>query len=364
MNKENLEGILKKKLQKEEFAGIQDLMDLVDDRHVFINGTDSSELTRYAILKTLFELSRCSLTVYINGNNGFRGNELKQMLEEDPDDKNVYFQKKLLRYDLDYHFNPDLNLFRKFETKLLDKGIVDALYNLRGISTGIETMVLLISIEEMFNREIYNLIINLPNTSMLGEEFRSNFWDYGCILFKVANDKENFVKKNVEKNKMLKEIVAKVNYRYGWVTSETTEDECSKRILELVKKVKFESEGKAYTDNFILADMRQCIKEATDLNMKAKDDDKMVDDIKNERIKEDLPFYNFKEGDKSKVWIKCNDLFMKKDEILMVKGYFILKNINSDIAKKFREEYEDKKQKTIPNEEYATYCVKALATQS
>ena len=188
MKRDTLKQILYEKVREEDFECIQELIDLVEERYIFINGQDRSDLNRFTILKNLFALTKPNLTVYINGNNGFRGNELKQLFRED--EYKDSFERNLLKQDVEYHFNPDLNLFRKHERRNLEEDISNALEKLSGITKGISAMVLLISLEEVFNKEIYNLILNLPKTYNLGKEFKQDFWDYACILFKAPDDSE------------------------------------------------------------------------------------------------------------------------------------------------------------------------------
>ena len=117
-------------------------MNLVDQRYIFINGVNQSEVNRSNILKKLFQLTRPNLGVYVNGNNGFEGRELKRLLGAEADDES--FTISSLKYDVAYHFNPDLNLFRKYDTINLETSIRNILNKLSGISKGVSVMVLLI----------------------------------------------------------------------------------------------------------------------------------------------------------------------------------------------------------------------------
>ena len=350
----NLEVILDKKLKKERYSCIKDLIDLTERRYIFVNGTDTSEINRYDILKKLFDLSRPKLNVYINGNTIFQGKELKKIFKEDPRIKS--FEKNSLKYDVEYHFNPDLNIFKKFEIKDLEDDIVSALDKLSGITKGISAMVLLISLQEVFNNEIYNLILNLPKTYNLGEDFRKDFWNYACIVYKVPDDSEEIVKHNIENNRLLKDLNRKVNFRYTWVTKKTLPDDCSRRLTDLVRKVKVETEGKSYTDSVVLAEMNQKIKMSYKLR-KSQSKVKINGDIKNADLQEIIPFYKSKSD--SKVFVASNNFFSDKETISPMVGYFILKNINQTIAKKFREEYKDNSIK-IPTKDYKQYCMRAL----
>ena len=341
-------------LDREDFECVQELIDLVDGRYIFINAKDGSENNRVTTLQKLFKLTRPNLTVYINGNNGFRGNELKQLFGEDEYEDS--FEKNLLKQDVEYHFNPDLNIFKKHEKRDLDDDIANALDKLSGISKGISAMVLLISLEEVFNQAMLKLILNLPKTYNLGEGFKKDFWDYACIMFKVPDDSEECVKKNITRNKLLQEINLKVKSRYSWVTKKTSPEECSRRLTDLVRKVKLDAEGKTYTDRVVLTEMRQRIRGAGRLK-RSRRAIRMSGRIDDEDLRRDIPFYQSHDG--SKVMVEANGFFWDKEEISPMIGYFILKNINPDIAEEFKEKYPDKDAK-IPTRKYTDYCIKAM----
>ena len=66
---ENLEGETFEErfddlLDKEDFECVQELIDLVDQRYIFINAKDGSENNRVTTLQKLFKLTRPNLTVY------------------------------------------------------------------------------------------------------------------------------------------------------------------------------------------------------------------------------------------------------------------------------------------------------------
>ena len=354
MNQDTLQEKLKTKLETENFECVQELLDLVENRYTFINGIEKSDRNRIEILRILFQLTRPKLKVYINGNNGFQGDELKELLKENILSDN--FEKKLLKYDVEYHFNPDLNLFKRLEKKTLGEKITNALDKLSGISKGISAMVLLISLEEVFNENMYNLILNLPKTYNLGEEFKKDFWDYACIVFYAPVDKKECITSNIAHNRLLKMIDAKVTSRYTWVTCRTSAEECSTRLTNLIKRVKQDTEGKSYTDSVVLAEMNQMIKGAGKLREK-RGKTQMGIELKDKELREAVPFYQLKPN--SKVLVNSNNFFWEKESISPQIGHFILKNINSDIAEDFRKKYPDK-EKRIPTEEYSEFCLKAM----
>lgn len=348
---ESPEQILRQKLEQEAYASIQELVNLVDQRYIFVNGVNKSEINRNNILKKLFQLTRPNLDVYVNGNNGFEGKELKKLFGADSN--TTSFKKNSLKYDIEYHFNPDLNLFRKYDTLNLEANIGNILDKLSGISKGISVMVLLISLEETYNEEIHSLLLNLPNTYNLGEGARKDFWDYSCIVFKSAVDKEDVVFSSVQGNRLLREMVWKVKYRYTWVTKNTSPLVSSERVLELARKVKFDSKGKVYTDSVVLAEINKIIQESVELK-NSETRDHITLGIKNlDLVRVGLPFFKTKE----KRSVSINDFFWSRKSISTQVGYFILKNINPEIADRFKGEYSTE---TIDTEQYLNFCGKNL----
>ena len=354
MNQDRLEEELQAKLKTEDYGSVQDLIDLVDGRYIFVNGRDTSTINRTNILKTLFERTRPNLNVYIHGNNAFKGDELKVLFGESEETK--CFGRKLLKYDVEYHFNPDLNLFRKFEKKDLGENIIDALNKLSGISKGISAMVLLISLEEVFNEEISNLILNLPKTYNLGKEQKKDFWDYACIVFKLPADSEEGVKRNIEKNSLLRKLCIKINFKYTWVTNGTSPDECSERMTNLIRRVKQDTEGKSYTDSVVLGEMNQTIKGAAKLK-NGKNKEQMGAGLKNSEVRKEVPFYQG--GPNDRVLVKANKFFWDKESISPQIGHYILKNLSPDLAEEFRKKYPYEGKK-IPTEEYSAFCLQEL----
>ena len=354
LNEEVLEEHLENKVQMEEFAYIKDLINLVEKRYIFINGVNNTAENRHRIIRKLFLKSRTNLNVYVNGNTGFKGNELKVLFREDPEANT--FKKNLINYDVEYHFNPDLSLFRRYRTFDLHREISQALNKLSGISKGVSVMILLISLEEMFNKEIYNLIHDLANTYRLGEDFKKDYWNYSCIVFKTSVDQETFVSDNIEGNKVLKELVEKVRHRYSWVTEMTTQEECSQRILGLIRRVKYDTEGKTYIDSVVLSEMRSKIK--TSIEQKKNTRKKQITiGITNEDLKRvGVPMYRLEAT--RQVLIANNDFFWDESISSQI-GFYLLKNINPVIAQQFQERYQDPNQR-ISTQDYSAFCLESF----
>ena len=354
MNQDRLEEELQAKLKTENYGSVQDLIDLVDGRYIFVNAVDTNTINRNNILKTLFQLTIPNLNVYILGNNAFKGNELKVLFGESEETK--CFGRRLLKYDVEYHFIPDLNLFRKFEKKDLEEYTIDALNKLSGISKGISAMVLLISLEELFNENMYNLILNLPKTYNLGKEQKKDFWNYACIVFKLPADSEECVKRNIENNTLLRKLSIKINYKYTWVTNRTSPEECSRKLTDLARRVKQDTEGKSYTDSVVLGGMNRIIEGSTKL-INSNNKEQMGAGIQNSEVRKEVPFYQG--GPNDRVLVHANKFFWDKESISPQIGHYILKNLSPDLAEEFRKKYPYEGKK-IPTEEYSVFCLQEL----
>ena len=354
LNEERLEQELSKIVKEVEFTYIEELLNLVGRRHIFVNGVNKTPENRNDILRKLFQLNRVILNVYVNGNNGFKGKELKTLLGIDPDAKK--YKTSFIKYDVEYQFNPDLNLFRRYETLDIGHEITQALNKLSGIGKGVSVMILLVSLEEMFSQEIYDLISNLPETYRLGEDFKKDFWDYACILFKSPDDNVDNLKRNISHNSLLERLVETVKSRYALVSKSTSAEECSDKILDLVRRVKLDTEGKTYIDSTVLREMRDMIQESME-QRKSTYKSQVTEGITNQRlIKDGIPIY--KTMTDSKVVLKTNDFFWSSENISPRIGYFILKNMNADKAMEFKDKY--KNQRLIKTEEFAEFCLKVM----
>ena len=341
-------------MKREGYESVQDLIDLVGGRYIFVNAVDRSSINRTNTLKTLFELTRPKLNLYIHGNNAFKGDELKVLLGENEGTKS--FGRKLLKYDVEYYIYPDLNLFKKSEVKEIEEKVVKVLENLSRISNGISAIILLINLEELFNIEMYDLIVSIFKAYNLGGAFQTIFWNYVCIMFRVPIDSEEFVRKNVEGNRLLKSLTLKVNYRYAWVTEIMSPEECSRKLTDLARRVQQDTEGKSYTDRVVLEGMTKLIEGSTKLR-KSRNKEQMGAGIQDLDLRREVPFYQG--GPNNRVLVNSNNFFWDKESISPQIGYYILKGINTDLAEAFQEKYPYKGKK-IPTEEYSAFCLQLI----
>ena len=143
---------------------------------------------------------------------------------------------------------------------------------------------------------------------------------------------------------------------YMLVSKHSTVEECSDKILKLVKRVKFDTEGRTYIDNTVLTEMRNIITESAK-QRKSKNKVQMTEGMKNlDLIHGDIPIFKTKTGPKTVV--KANDFFWSRKSITARMGCFILKTIKLEIAEEFKERYSA--ESLVTTEEFAEFCVKAI----
>ena len=356
LNENHLEQKLEMLMGQEEFENIRELIRLVEGGYMFINGTDATDENRNQILKKLFKFTRPNLNVYLNGNNGFKGETLKTLLGADVGKD--CFRNTLEKYDVDYHFNSDLNIFRKYDKLDVGEKIDQTLIKLNCIGSGISVIIILISLKVTFTNELNKLILSLPNTYSLDElKFNEeDFWRYACILFKVDSEFEESMQADVSGNNLLREMAEKVKGRYVSVSDKTSKEECSEKILHLVKRVKSDTQGKTYIDGTVLAEMRSIMKESIKQAQSSKKI-QMDDGVRNlDIIRDGIPVFKLKTG--PGIIIKANNFFWSRKVLTPQIGYFILKNINPPKAMEFKEKYS--KQPHVTTEEFAEFCLKAM----
>ena len=254
LRKDKLKEIVHQKLQQEDFGYIQALLDLVEHRYMFVNAVNNGEVNRGDTLEELFQLTKPTLNVCIDGNTGFIGRDLKLLLRSEPTINNI--RKDTPIYDVEYHFNPELNPITRDDIKLMKGKIAHALDKLDKISNGISAIVILINLEENFREEIYNHILNLPDAYSLGDKSKQHFWDFASIIFKVGSDSKDYVRREIDVNLRLKNLDKLVQSRYCWITDRTSPEECNKKLGNLVNEVASYNHWKTFTDSTVVTELR------------------------------------------------------------------------------------------------------------
>ena len=337
----NPEDRLKKIIQTEEWVSIQKLLQSINNRYVFINSTDKSEGNRNSLIKRLFELSKPTLNVAITGNNGFQSSEFREILNLHD---NTLIQKQSEQFNVEYFFNPNLDIFHKFDKHTMDQRLEDELNKLFIISKGISVMVVLISLEEASTGEFSGIINQIPHTFSIqkSEKFEDDpLWKYSFIVFLSPVDDKNLITQDIKSNSRLVEIVSRVNNRFTWVTREMQPEECYRRLINMVLKISQDSLG-TLIHGTIASEIISKIKASSS--------------VKDPRTQKNIPYF---ETNQEGLWIGANSFYWNKEDISNLLAYFIIKKDKPEAAATFLEMYPDS-EKNISKEDFKKFCLEHL----
>ena len=270
-NRVMLKQIVNEKCQKIEWGGLAGILEEVDQRCIFVNGTDSLPQYRNKLLSDLFELSKNILQIRFHGNDYFTSEYLKQKLGIRNDE---IVEEEL--YKLDYRFHPDRNLFWMEERRDLNMNELErALQSTVALGEGISSMVVLINLLAPISKQVKELINELPThyTSDSDPEFALNqpkWWNHVFIVFKVSDDfnGEAIVEENLALNPILKTLASKANNRWTWIARDTSVRMCKDRITDLCLRVRKEIGGKLFINDTVLREIKEMM---TEIDKKAKD---------------------------------------------------------------------------------------------
>ena len=341
-------------LQTDKWAGIGKLLECIENRHLFINSSNTSEENRNYLIKTLFDLSKPTLNVAITGNNGFQSSELRDILKLHD---GTIVQKECERFNVEYFFNPNLDIFHQFDKHNIDKRLEDELKKLFIISKGISVMVILISLEDSFTEEFYSLINQIPDTFSIQKSRKVEddpLWKYSFILFISPVDDKSQVERNVKGNSLLKEIVLRVNNRFTWVTRDMQPDECYRRLIKMVLRVNHDSQGTSFINNTIVSEISSII----DASSSTKDLQRANENVlERSIIQKNIPCFEDKGSTTS--WIRANTFNWNKEEISHILAFFLVKRVKAESTDEFLAMYPNT-DKPIPKEDFKNFCLQHL----
>ena len=258
-DREELMQILKRKIRElEGWREMGEILLAVNERCIFVNGTSRDENYRSQVLKQLFDISICTLTLRFHGNNDFTSE---------------YLQNKMgIRgggivkgefYNLDYQFHRDRNLFWRDEYRgnSLETEVRDTLQTMIGFGEGVSAMVVLISLVNTLSAQMEELILNLPGCYIPEDEIEitvNNWWKQTCIVFKVPNERNAklFVETNIGGNPRIKSLVEKVSHVWTWVAEDTRVDTCRKRMTEVCLAVRKKAAGRSFIKNTVISEIK------------------------------------------------------------------------------------------------------------
>ena len=344
------ERTLREKIKTEEWAGIGQLLECIDNRHLFVRSKDLSERNRDCVIKKLFELSKPTLNVAFTGNSAFKCWELRMQLSY-----TTLIQKDSEKYTLKYFFNPDLKILQRFTRMNYEQRVVDEMKKLSTISKGISVMVILISLEVAFSEDLFDGIIHIPDTYLIQQSDKiicDPLWKFSFILFLAPKDDKIDVERYLNRSSNLKTILLRVNNRFTWVTRDMQPEECHARIIDMVFKVKHQTQGASYIDSNIVIGLNKMI----EASIRAKHQNDLVSQgnaiqgENNFEFPKDIPLF-----------IRANTFNWNQDEdeISRLMAYFLVQKVKPEASNTFLEMYPDQST-PLPKTKFMEFCLQYL----
>ncbi|KAI6655846.1 hypothetical protein LOD99_1580 [Oopsacas minuta] len=350
---DNYQEKFRQMLEMKEYASISHLLKQINKQHIFINGLDITEENRNNLLKTLFQMSKPKLNVSITGNHGFLGSELRELLQLPEDD---LVENDSTKFDVEYFFNPDMNIFDQFDKLTLEQRVQDELKKLFIVSRGITAMVVLISLEEAFSEEFYNLINSIPETYSIGSSSKvedSDIWKYTFIVFLSPVSESKSVLENIQRNTRIKKLVARVNNRYTWVTRGMSPADCHNKLIEMVLQVGHDAQGRTLINNQVVKQMNKFISGPKSPQNLERVKPRTVTDLN--KMQQSIPCFEIPNSDD--FLIRANTFDWNKPTISCILGYFILKRLKPEAAERFQEDFPESE---ISREQFREFCLANL----
>ena len=346
-----LKQIVMGKCQHKHWRELRDILDAVDNRCMFVDGTNPDALNRNRILRELFILSKSILSIRFHGNNYFTSDFLKRKLGVYEDQ---VVEEEL--YKFDYQFPQDLNLFWRDEMRdlNLDQQIEKALISMVALGEGVSSVVILVSLLKSLSTQMEALIYDLPSHYLDEDELqlderKKDWWNHVFFVFEVPSEEggRESVETNLTRNRRLKTLVEKGSKKWTWIAEDTPQWKCRDRIAKTCLVVRKQIGGKVFIQDTVIKELDKIRKDA--------------DRYKGENTQ--ITQYGGAFHDKM---AKGAINFIKSDNIIIMKfgGIFIrhkisirsmrmiLRNtmLSNDEMKRFKERYKDPKAKVTIGE--------------
>ena len=237
---------------------LPDLLEIVNDRYIFVNTRNTSSENRNRILGRLFELSKPTLHIRFHGNNDFPSQFLKQKLAIPGD---VLLEEPL--YKLNLQFHPDLNVSHMDEVREQGIQLEKAIESMVALGEGVSAMVVLISLEQLFSNEMQSLILELPNCYIpederLYQRVIQDWWKYVFIVFKVhdATTVHREIYQSLKYNPAIKDLLKKAGNKWTWISQNTPMSVCRERLIETCLSVRKDHGGKVFIKDTVIRELK------------------------------------------------------------------------------------------------------------
>ena len=271
-NRAELMEVVRRKIQVQGWEELGEILQAVNERCIFVNGTSRDENYRIQIMKELFELSKSTLTIRFHANNDFTSKYLQGKLGVRG---GGIVQEEF--YNLDFQFHPDLNIYWRDEYRgeNLEGQIKNAIQTMISLGEGVSAMVVLVSLVDPFSTPMEELILNLPGCYIPEDDSAVEYivkkwWKQTFIVFKVTSEEDanSFVQKNIEMNPRIKSLVGKVSNRWTWVAEDTIPRTCRDRMTDMCIALRKEVAGRDFIQNTVIKEIKNTMKEYENLEGK------------------------------------------------------------------------------------------------
>ena len=248
----SLDQELRELTENENWTQLTEILQRVDNRHMFVNARNRDQGYREKILQTLFEISKPVIKATFHGNNNFTGAEMRKIIQGS--NESISHPKCHLQCT----FSED---FQTSECLNLEAEVLSSFNRMKQVGHGISVVIILINLHKYISKQTLKLINALPGDYQFGEDNESEFWKYVFILFKLSagQNPTEHIDKHVGSSVSFQEIFEKIGRRYTYVTDEMTRDECVNRILEVSQSIKQKNEGREYINAEIVSNMEKTI---------------------------------------------------------------------------------------------------------
>ena len=353
-NIDTLKQIVKQKCQQEYWEELAEILEAVNNRCIFVNGTNTEPLYRSQILRDLFVVSKSTLHIRFHGNNYFTSEFLRNKLGVHG---NRIEEEEL--YKLNYQFQPDLNIFwRDVERDMdLNDQIGKAIHSIVALGEGVSAVVILVSLLKSMSTQMEELIYSLPKCYIQEDdpEFdlrQEEWWKHVFFIFEVSDEaggRESVVE-NLVANSILRTMVCRGSRKWTWIAKETSISTCRARITEMCLEVRREIGGKVFIHSVI----EEIKKMKNDLDNYSGNNTQVAgyDQAFHQKMAEGV--INFIQSD-NKIIMKVGGIVLK-NKISIRSMRMILRNtkLNKCEMDRFKERYKDPKA-YVPIEEILNF---------
>ena len=193
--------------------------------------------------------------IITHGNNGFESSQILKQLGIRSEN-----------YTLDIKISQDENVKMKFfpfsDLNLFNQNIpIKPLIAHTPKEVEASSILVLISLTEIFSEGMRKMILNLPSNEFYGKTTKKEWWERVIIVFSFGECEGELekIQETITRNRGIREIVGKVRDRYIWMSDLTTPEELINKLHMSIEKIK----GSPFVDKPTDGDIQVVSKQPT-----------------------------------------------------------------------------------------------------